>query len=250
MAVLKVKKTDADATYDSISVTTSYVSKSNIDYATLWKNAQFCSDLDNGLILLSDDVREYQGSDAWDVIEDFLDARDASGRKISRPSATVDGWHYQTLDIEVTVGKYQGFYNKDSSENDIGFVTHKIYDGSNNEIISSGSEANAVRTEVLIRPTHDFEILGAIFGQHDIPSFDLRLWVIGLPGVANIKFSNGGKNLKHAGNQPFRITDGRASKYLKYVSVVPDANSFKLIFRHPTSSQHTFQISLEIFKAA
>lgn len=249
MALLKAKKTDSSATYSGVTITTSYVSLSVISYATLWKNAQFCADLDNGLVSLSDDVREYTGDSAWEMIEDFLDARDASGRKISRGSITIEGWHYQLLSVEVTTSKYGGFYNKDYSGNDLGFVTHKIYDASDVEITSGTNEANAVRTEVWIRPSHDFEAIGGILSQASAPSSDIRLWVTGLPGVANIKFATGGVNLKHSGTSPYRVTDGRAAKYLQYISAYPDANAFKLVLKHDAGVHHTFQLHLEIFKA-
>lgn len=248
MAVLKLKKTDADSTYSGVTVTTSFASVTTTQAATLWKSAQFCLDVDAGLILVSDDVREYDGDAAWDVIEDYLDNRDASGRKISRGAATVDGWHYQLLSVEATTSKYGGFYNKDSSETDLGFVTHKIYDASA-EITSSTNEGNSVRTEILIRPTHDYEIIGAVFGQNAAPSTDVRMWVTGLPGIYNVKFANGGVNLKHCGDTVYQLADGRAGKYLQYVSVVPDANAFKIVLRHDAGVQHTFQLHLEIYRA-
>jgi hypothetical protein len=246
---LKAKKTDADSTYSGVTITTSYVSLSVSNYATLWKNAQFCADLDNGLVSLSDDVREYTGDAAWEMIEDFLEARDASGRKLIRGAATIDGWHYQLLSVEVTTGKYGGFYNKDYSETDLGFVTHKIYDASNAEITSGAGEGAAVRTEVWIRPSHDYEVVGAVFGQATPSSSDVRMWVIGLPGIANIKFATGGINLKHAGDDVYQLVDGRAGKYLQYVPGVVDANSFKIILRHDAGEQHSFQLHFEIFKS-
>lgn len=247
--VLKVKKTDSDYTYSGISITGTYASLTNAQYTTLWKDAQFAADLDNGLIYLSDDVREYVGSNCWEVIDDFLDFRDASGRKIHRSAITTEGYHYQLLSIEVTTADKDGFYNKDYAGTDLGYVTHKIYDASDVEITDAANEGNAVRTEVWIRPPFSYEAIGGLFSQATAPSTDIRLWVTGLPGIANIGFTTGGINLKHSGTQPYRVTDGRAPKYLAYVSGVSDANSFKLTLRHDAGVQHTFQLHLEIFKA-
>lgn len=185
---------------------------------------------------------------------DFLkngvqEPRDLANRQIVRFAATVDGWHYSLLSTEITTAKKDGFYCKDESGSDVGFVTHKIYDGNGAEITDAANEGQAIETRVWVRPTHDFEVIGAIFGQNAAPASDMRLWVTGLPGIYNIKFARGGINLRFAGDGIYQLADGRASKYLAYNSQVPDANAFKITVKHPQGTQHSFQISFEIYKA-
>lgn len=175
--------------------------------------------------------------------------KDQTGRPIFRSATTIEGWHYQLLSIEISTSKYQGYYNADENGTDIGFVTHKMYKQDGTEITSSADEALAVKTSVWIRPTHSYEVIGAIFGQSAPPSTDMRMFVTGLPGVYNVKFSRGGINLKHAGSGTYQMVDGRSSKYLAYVSQVPDANSFKFTILHDEGVAHSFQVSLEIFKS-
>jgi len=245
---MKLKKIDSNYTYSNILVTTSYSSFTSTQLTSLWKNAQFCADMDNGLIYITDDVREFVGENAWVEIEDHLDARDSSGRKITRGATTIDGWHFQLLSTELTTSKLNGFFCKKEDGTDVSFITYKLYDLNNNEITTQENELNAVKTCVWIRPTHDIEILGGLFSQYSIPSDDIRMWVIGLPGVANVAFTTGGINLRGLGNSIRKVTDGRASKYLQYVPSVPDANSFKITLTHPAGLQHTLQLHLEIFK--
>lgn len=175
--------------------------------------------------------------------------RDPANRQVVRFAATIDGWHYQLLSTEITTAKKDGFFSEDEDGASLGFVTHKIYDTNGSEITEAQYEGNAVKTVVWVRPTHNFEIVGAIFGQNAQPTENIRLWVTGLPGIANVRFSRGGINLKHASVGAYQLADGRASKYLAYVSQVPDANSFKITVKHPTGTQHTFQVSFEIYKA-
>lgn len=175
--------------------------------------------------------------------------KDVTNRLIVRPAATISGWHYQVFTVGITTSKYGGYYCKDEDGTDITFASHKIYDSNGDEITSSANEANAVKTCVWFRPNHDYEIIGARYAQAEAPSTDVRVWVIGLPGVANVKFSRGGINLKHVGAGTISMADGRAAKYLQYNALSADANSFKLTFRHDAGVQHECQVSFELFKA-
>ena len=175
--------------------------------------------------------------------------RDPANRQVVRFAATIDGWHYQLLTTEITTAKKDGFYCKDEDGNDVGFITHKIYDSNGAEITDAQNEGQAVETRFWIRPTHHYEVIGAIFGQNSVPTSDIRLWVTGLPGIYNVRFARGGINLKHAGSNMYQLADGRASKYLAYNAQAADANSFKFTLKHTQGTQHTFQVSLEIYKA-
>lgn len=183
------------------------------------------------------------------LLEIDTSIKDTSGRQIVRTSATIEGWHYQLLSTEMSTSKLNGFFSKNEDGTDTGFVSSKIYDVNNTEIIDAANEFLAVKTIVWIRPPHNYEILGSLFGQFLTPSQDIYMWATGLPGIANIKFAQGGMNLRHFGIGTFNLADGRASKYLAYNSQIPDMNSFKLTFKYPIGFQHTFQFSFELFKA-
>jgi hypothetical protein len=205
--------------------------------------------LSNGNLLISDGSENYksQGAEAVQYLMGVDTApKDPAGRPIQRMAATIEGWHYQLLSVEIETAKSGGFYCKDEAGNDLGFVTYKMLDSNGNE---TQVENDCVKTRVWIRPTHNYEVIGAIFGQAEVPTEDVRLFVVGLPGVANVNFSTGGINLRYCGLGTYQLANGRASKYLGYVHQVPDANSFLFSASHNSGFKHKFQVTLEIYKA-
>lgn len=217
-----------------------------------WQDSdKVMTDLSSGDLTISDGVSwKAAGSEAIQFLLGIdSNPKDTTGRPINRLAATIEGFHYQLLSVEVTTADKDGFWCKDEDGSDVGFVTHKIYDDNDDEITDAANEGNAVKTVIWIRPTHAYEVIGAIFGQSAPPSTDIRLFATGLPDIANVRFARGGINLKHAGEGTYQLTDGRASKYLSYNAGVPDLNAFKFTLLHGLGVQHTFQISMEIFKA-
>lgn len=209
------------------------------------------TDLNSGALLIGDQ-NEYkpEGSQAINFLLNIdTSPKDPSGRSIIRNASTNNGWHYQLFSVEITTSKYNGYYSTDDNGSDPGFITHKIYKSDGTEITSQDDEALAIKTVFWFRPTFDYEIIGAIFGQSQPPITNVRLFATGLPGVADIKFSRGGINLKHAGSGTYQMVDGRSSKQLNYIPQLPDANSFKFTTFHDEGLMHSFQISFEIFKS-
>lgn len=246
-------KTNAAKTYtgQEIPANSYYEIPSNLlfDFST---DDDLLTDITSGDAAISKDgVTDISGVSAQiDYLKNGVqEPRDLANRQVVRFAATIDGWHYQLLSTEITTAKKDGFYCKDEDGNDVGFITHKIYDSNGTEITDAQNEGNAVETRVWVRPTHHYEVIGAIFGQNSVPTNDIRLWVTGLPGIYNVKFARGGINLKHAGSNMYQLADGRASKYLAYNAQAADANSFKFTIKHPQGTQHTFQVSLEIYRA-
>lgn len=246
-------KSQSTKTYAGQTVTASsfYQIPDNLifDFST---DNNLLSDIANDVVAMSEDGNtDITGiSQQIDFLKNgFVEKRDVSGRVIQRFAATIEGWHYQLLSVEIKTAKLAGFYNKDKSEVDLGFVTYKLYDANGDEIVDAQNEASAVKTVVTLRPTYSFEIVGAILGQAALPTNNLYLWVTGLPGIANIKFSNGGINLRYAGIGAYQLADGRAPKYLAYNAQVPDANSFEITAKHTAGEQHSFQLSFEVYKA-
>jgi hypothetical protein len=255
---LKAKKTDSNSTYSGVTITTSFVSLTNTQFATLWKDAQFNHDLDSGLVIVSDDVREYQGDEAWEAVEDFLEQRDASGRKINRGAATVDGWHYQPHWVEWQTAKIGSLYNKKINlstfaEESLGFSTIKFYNAGGTEVTDPADEGTIVTTVVDFMPTHDYEIFGAKIFQNQKSASDLRLWVVAAPDIpaiygGQIVFGQGGINLKLLGDGNGADTDGKTSKLVSYNSGI-GSNKFRFICKHNAGLQHQMSIMLEFFKA-
>lgn len=211
------------------------------------------NDLLNGVVTMSaNGATEYIGNGSGQI--DFLkdnevSPKDPSGRQIVRTSATIEGWHYQLLSTEITTSKLNGATSIDEYGSSINITTQNIYDSLGDLITTQEGEAQAVKTVVTVSPAWSYEILGAIFSQSAIPTTNIRLFATGSPGIANVKFANGGINLKHIGLGAQKIADGRASKYMQYYSQIPAANAFKITLLHDAGTQHSFQLSFETFKA-
>lgn len=176
--------------------------------------------------------------------------KDASGRPLSRIATTVDGWHYQPHWVEFETSKLGSVYNKNESEADLGFTTIKFYDSNNAELTEQAAiDSNCVKTVVTWMPTHDYEIIAAKVFQTTTPNTDVRFWVVGLPGIANIRFAQGGINLRFLGLGAAVDTDGRSSKYLKYNNPIPGTNKFQVVLIHNAGLQHKVAMLWEIYKA-
>lgn len=246
-------KTGSARTYcgQEIPANNFYIIPSNLVFDFSSDDA-ILSDIASELIAVSKDgSTDISGvSEQIDYLKNGVqEPRDMTNRQVVRFAATIEGWHYQLLSTEITTAKKDGFFSEDEDGSSLNFVTHKIYDANGAEITDAANEGNAVKTVVWVRPAHSYEVIGAIFGQNAPPSDNIRLWVTGLPGVMNVKFARGGINLKHAGSGVYQLADGRASKHLAYVAQAPDANSFKLTFKHPAGSQHSCQVSFEIYRS-
>lgn len=255
---LKAKKTDSNSTYSGVTITTSFASFTNIQFATLWKDNQFNADVEAGLVVLSDDLREYDGDQAWEMIEDFLEQRDASGRKITRGAATIDGWHYQPHWVEWKTATIGSIYNKKINlttfaEENLGFSTVKFYNAAGTEITAVEDEGTIVTTVVDFMPTHDYEIFGAKMFQVSKPTTDIRVWVIAAPDIpaiygGQVIFGQGGINMHLLGEGNGADTDGKTSKLVSYNGGV-GSNKFRFICKHGAGVQHQMSIMLEFFKA-
>jgi hypothetical protein len=255
---LKAKKTDSNSTYSGVTVTTSFVSLTNVQFATLWKSPQFGLDLDNGLVLLSDDSREYNGDQAWEAIADFLEQRDVSGRVITRGAATIDGWHYQPHWVEWKTADIGSLYNKKINlstyaEEDLGFSSIKFYNAGGTEVTDPADEATIVTSVIDFMPSHDYEIFGAKIFQQSKPTTDVRVWVVAAPDIpaiygGQIVFGQGGINMRLLGEGNGADTDGKTSKLVSYNGGV-GSNKFRFICKHGAGVQHQMSVMLEFFKA-
>lgn len=207
------------------------------------------ADLTSGDLLIGDGVNYKSGaSDAVNfLIGADTEPRDVTGRKIVRSAITNEGWAAQFHALSFQTSKLNSVYNKDENGNDLGFTSLKLYDANGAEITDAQNEASAVKTVVDWQPNHDFDIVGGQLFQAAAPSEDVYLWVIALPGILNLKFSQGGVNLKLSGGGGIADFDGRASKFMPYNGGM-GTNKFRLVIKHSAGFQHELQLVLEIFK--
>lgn len=172
--------------------------------------------------------------------------RDSTGRPITRRAITNDGWHYQLHQLEFTTAKLNSIYNKDENGNDLGFGTIKLFKEDGSEITDQAEENLAVKTQVDWMTNHEMDIIGGQLYQAAPPAQDCRLWIIAAPGILNLRFGQGGINLKHAPAGGAVNADGRASKYLPPSPA--GINKFRLIFKHPAGFNHNAMMLFELFK--
>jgi hypothetical protein len=178
--------------------------------------------------------------------------RDPDGRLYSRPTAAKAGWVYFLYPIEFATSKLNSVYCKKADDTSRTGITYKIYDASGTEITDSQNEGNAVKTIVDFEPTHDYEIVGGQLQQHTRPTTNIRLWVVGVPDIAEnyggSKEMVGGVNLKFIDPTDKVHADGRVSKYMSY-NATYHTNKLRLILKHDAGIQHEVMMILEIYRA-
>lgn len=228
-----------------------------------WQNdSKVLSDIASGAGIMNDG-----SSDITDVAKaiNFLKEvspaqRDSDGALLSRTKITTSGWHYQLHGIEFETSKLSSIYSKKADNSNYGFGTIKFYELVNDvetEITGQNLnqdylDINCIKTIIDWEPNHDVEMIGGMFKQINIPSEDVRLWVVGVPDVPE---AYGGSkpfcvniNLKFMGVEEGVRVDGRAAKYMTYNDVY-HTTKLRLIFRHPAGFKHKALMIFELFKA-
>lgn len=180
---------------------------------------------------------------------------DDQGRQIIRTAAASKGWTYLADSIEIETSVLSSLHNKDYLGNSIAGVTLKFFDINGTELTAQGSiDTDCVKTEMLFKPSYDYEIVGGNVHQISVPSDDIRLWVVGgliELGGAYVKEMVRGMNMRHLNLGDHIRTDGRAAKYMKkdIVGVPYQGNQLKFIFKHPAGVKHKVMVVLEYFRA-
>lgn len=209
--------------------------------------------------ILNQIVADHDGSipssvDPLSVVIDDVEV-DEQGRQIVRTAAGQKGWTYLSHCIEIETSKLGGVVSDFFTGSSDSGLSIKFYNASNVELITQQDIDNdCVRTEVIIKPDHDYEIIGGNIYQHTRPTQDIRLWVMGgIPELGNnyLKEMVRNLNLKFLSEHNFIETDGRASKYMRKTTTgVPyNTNQLKLIFRHPAGVKQQLMIILEYYRA-
>lgn len=183
----------------------------------------------------------------------ILDPIDQDGSALSRQKVTKSGWTFQLHTIGIDTGKFAGVFNKKVNPTtmlieELGFATIKLYKEDRTLIAAEADEGQAHYTVVDWAVNHDMEIVGGLFTQAEPPASDIRMWVYGAPGIANVPFLQGGINLKRLGRTNEVNADGKAPKFMSPTQPIPGVNKFRIILWHPTYVVHPCQMVFQLFR--
>lgn len=228
-----------------------------------WQNdSKVLTDIGSGDGIMNDGTNDI--TDVATAINFLKDTdptpRDVDGAPLARGKVTQSGWHYQLHAFEFETSNLDSIYHKKVDNSDYGFCTMKFYklvSGVETEITGDDLNQtylglNCIKTVVDWEPTHDYEIVGGLIKMQEIPTTDVRMWVVGVPDIS--EGSGGSKvfcsnvNLKFLGLEDGIKVDGRAPKRLDY-NATYHTNKMRLIFRHSTGFQHKITMIFELFKA-
>lgn len=173
---------------------------------------------------------------------------DAEGAVTQRPKVAKTGSALLLLPVEVETSTYGGIFSKTQSNEDRGFISHKLYDSEGAEITSSENELTATKLVIDVEPTSDIELIGGSIHQGNKATSDLRIYVTIVPDIP-VNYGGsvemvGGINLKLV--ESIRA-DGRAAKLLKY-SAQNHTNKIRFVFNHEAGLRHKLMIILEYFR--
>jgi len=179
---------------------------------------------------------------------------DEQGRQIIRMAAGQVGWAFLAHPIEFKTAKLGSLYEKKVDGTDRAISTVKFYDANGTEVTDAQYETDIVKTVILVKPPHDFEIIAGSLHQIERPTTNARIYVIaGIIelGGAYVKEFIGGINMKFIGADEQMRFDGRAAKYMKkdIVGVPYQANQFQITVKHDAGVNHDFMFMLEYFRA-
>ena len=188
-----------------------------------------------------------------------LDPVDTDNSKLARQKVTQSGWSFQLHSIGIETGKFNGAHCKKINPltlevSDLEwasgqkFATIKLYKEDQTLITVAEEEGQAHYSVIDWAVDHEIEIVGGIFTQNSRPTNDVWMWTLGAPGIANIKFCDGGINLKRLGDGNEINADGRAPKYIHPTEPIPGINRFRMIFYHPIYEAHPCQMIFQLFK--
>lgn len=178
---------------------------------------------------------------------------DRDGSPLQMLKITRRGWKFFQPFFEFTTAKLGSVYSKDYTNSNTNTVTirfFKLVGGTETKMVSptqANLDSNCVMTQVDWKLPYNFGIIGGGVFAETQPSTNMRIWVVGAPGVANIEFLQG-CNLKLVKDAKFH-NDGRVPKLMKYDNPVAGTNVFRIIVRHNVGSKSELMPYFEIFKA-
>lgn len=190
---------------------------------------------------------------------------DDDGRTVTRHATAKKGWNFFEHVVELKTNTLNGCLSLNWDNTDRGMFDFRMYElisGVETLMVQGADDDttyqtkltnNCIRTDMILRPDYDYELIGGVVSQISAPASDARLWVIAGAtdlGAAGVKEFIGGKNLAFMGDQDHK-SDGRTAKFMcKDKTGVPvPANKIQFIIRHAKGAAHRLEISLDYFKA-
>lgn len=183
------------------------------------------------------------------LLDQDLSPKDSDNATLYRLKMAPTGWTYQLASMEVTTSLLNSGISLEytgASRNDL---MVKFYDASMVELTTKTTlDASCVVTVFDFEPTFDYEVIGGFVTIHEMPTTDVRMWVIAVPDVPA---SMGGSKIM-ANGPNFRFTktvntDGRVAKRLLY-NATYHTNKLRFLVRHAAGAQHNFMLNLEYYK--
>lgn len=179
-------------------------------------------------------------------------SRDSDGDTLVRVKYAPTGWHYQVHVIEMETCNLTGLYEKKSTGTDYGWASIKLYNASDVEITQQGTaDTDCVKTQVDWQPTIDVELVGGLVSQVENPTSDVRVWVVGAPGIpegsgGSKAFMTGFNFLFLEAKKQFEI-NGRSSKFMAYDPVY-NSNVLRTTIKTVAGLKHRIQAAFEVYK--
>jgi hypothetical protein len=203
-------------------------------------------------------ITKPRNADQYEFEKDFksnsnklLNPTDNGNSPLTRFKITETGWNYQLHGFAFETCKPNSDDLEDHEGNSLDYVTVKCYKENGEECENDQDAAvNCTKTIMDWMPNFDYEILGGILRQQNLPTEDVKVWVIGVPDIpqqfGGSKMFVVNANLKFIGLEEGICVDGRAPKHLQYSP--HNTNKIRVIIKHPTGYFHKIHMTFEIFK--
>lgn len=175
--------------------------------------------------------------------------KDADGAYLSRTKLAKSGHHYQGMFGELRIGHSDIYSKKKDNSTNINFWSVTRYDAQG---AVTTNNADAVKTVYNFEAGYDIGVVGIKVWQASPPGSDIRFWVEGAPHIplasgGEVKFVEGGGNLKLMGSGLVLDLDGRVPKEIAFDNV-NYSHRFELTAHHPVSTDHSILTKVEYFK--
>jgi len=234
---------------DQKQVYPQYVEDSGSYFITLYDSGIFIGECIINKNLNLEDKEDFEINYKSQSNANLSNLKDSDGAEYTRLKLAAVGSKAMLDSIEIETSKLSSLYYKNYDLTEIGFASIKFYDSDDVELTTQESiDASCVKTVVDYEPTNNFEIIGGKGIILEIPTTDVRVWVIGVPDIpaqygGSVQFLRGGLNMRF--HKEFHH-DGRVPKFMAYDPSL-HTNKFRFVFRHEPGTKHKFQIELEIF---
>ncbi len=175
---------------------------------------------------------------------------DDDGATMTRPKMAAIGRHQQLHGMLFTTAMEDSFQQRDANDDNLQYGTMTFYDVNNIQVSGTANMPKACKTTVDWEPPFDYEIMGGVCHQMQIPSGRLVLNVIALPDIpttlgGNIRFVLS-TDLRFIGVDAGLHVAGQTTSELIY-SPTLHTNKIQMTFHHASGLQHDLYLGFEIF---